>query len=391
MTEEKELIKKRGSFKGRLTAFISYVDSLTTPLQNHDATELELRMGKLDTLYNQYDEVQLRLECIVDKPDLQLTERSCFETQYYKALAKAQILLSDHHNANSESAGSDKSSRVSNHKFVKLPTIQLPKFSGSYENWLEFHDTFSSLIHSNDEIDEINKFHYLRASLEGSAAVVIQSFEFSASNYTVAWNVLCERFSNKRLLVQNHVSALFNLETITRESSVTLKRLIDLLSKNLRALESLGEPVQYWDTLLIYIVTHKLDQKTYREWEEFKGHLKKDESVTFNIFLQFMRSRADLLETLETSRNFHFAPNRPSPKLKSMVSVQQSNIHNINSNKQFKGCYNCNGDHNLGSCPQFLALSNEARLKLLSSYKICYNCFKSGHFANHCKKPGCKI
>lgn len=26
----------------------------------------------------------------------------------------------------------------------KLPTIQLPKFNGNYENWLEFHDSFES-------------------------------------------------------------------------------------------------------------------------------------------------------------------------------------------------------------------------------------------------------
>ena len=70
----------------------------------------------------------------------------------------------------------------SNIKCVKPPTIQLPKFSECYTNWLEFRDTFESLIHCNDEINNINKFHYLRSSLEGSAAVVVDAIQFSTTN-----------------------------------------------------------------------------------------------------------------------------------------------------------------------------------------------------------------
>ncbi|XP_045539664.1 uncharacterized protein LOC123722310 [Papilio machaon] len=175
-----------------------------------------------------------------------------------------------HDNSEQDNSALSCSSPQRNNNIVKLPTIQLPKFSGSYNNWLEFRDTFCSLIHSNDSIDNINKFHYLRASLEGTAAVVIQSIEFSAGNYLIAWNLLCDRFDNKRLLIQNHVAAIFNIETITKESNYILKRTIDTINKNIRALESLGEPVSYWDTLLIYIISHKLDSKTYREWEEYK-------------------------------------------------------------------------------------------------------------------------
>lgn len=96
---------------------------------------------------------------------------------------------------------------------VKLSTIQLPKLSGSYDDYLEFRDTFTSLIHINDNMDEMNKLHYLLASLAGSAAVVTHSVEFSASNYALAWQLLCD---NKHLLIQNHVSSLFNIDTITK-------------------------------------------------------------------------------------------------------------------------------------------------------------------------------
>lgn len=393
MTAEKELIKKRGSYKGRLTTFINHLNLLTDgeSLNDSAARELQLRIGKIESLYEQYDEVQTQLECLVENVDEQFKERSEFESLYFKAIAKAQGFQIT--NANSTpvlSANSEKGSRTS-HQFVKLPTIQLPKFSGSYDDYLEFRDTFTSLIHNNDDIDEVNKFHYLRASLEGSAAVVIQSVEFSATNYAVAWQLLCDRFDNKRLLIQNHVSSLFNIETITKESSLTLKRLIDQVNKNLRALESLGEPVKQWDTLLIYIITQKLDSKTYREWEEFKGRMHRYSSITFDTFLQFVRNRADLIETLELSRSHINIGNKNTTKIKTMVSVQGGHTNQGSSELLQRICPKCKGDHNLTNCPQFLALTVEARIKLLPTYKLCYNCFRTGHFANMCKKPGCRV
>uniref|UniRef100_A0A2A4JM97 Uncharacterized protein n=1 Tax=Heliothis virescens TaxID=7102 RepID=A0A2A4JM97_HELVI len=246
-------------------------------------------------------------------------------------------------------------------------------------------------------MNDINKFHYLRSSLEGSAAVVINSIQFSAANYIVAWNLLCDRFDNKHLLIQHHISALFNIETISKESSVNLKVLIDQINKNLRALESLDEPVSHWDTLLIYIITQKLDSKTYREWEEYKGRLDKDFNITLTVFLTFIKSRAELLETLEMSHSTISKHQNvtKSSKVRTMV-IQDSNKTDNNNqvsdiHTKPKKCVKCNGEHNLSSCPQFLALSNEARLQLLPKYKICFNCFSSGHYANNCKKSGCKI
>lgn len=89
------------------------------------------------------------------------------------------------------------------------------------------------------------------ASLEGGNAQLIRSLEFSARNYTIAWDLLCDRYEtlDTRLLVQNHIQALFSLELIKRESCQSIRRIIDTFTKNLRALGTLGEPTNSWDTL----------------------------------------------------------------------------------------------------------------------------------------------
>jgi len=62
---------------------------------------------------------------------------------------------------------------------IRLLTIELPKFNGDIAEWLGFRDTFQSLIHNNETIDPIQKFHYLKVALEGNAAQIIKSLEFS--------------------------------------------------------------------------------------------------------------------------------------------------------------------------------------------------------------------
>lgn len=85
---------------------------------------------------------------------------------------------------------------------VKLPRIELPTFNGKYEDWHSFFDMFNSLIHSNREISDTQKFHYLRSSLKGDAAEIVSSLEISGSNYADAWTRLKKRYDNKRLIVQ---------------------------------------------------------------------------------------------------------------------------------------------------------------------------------------------
>lgn len=71
------------------------------------------------------------------------------------------------------------------------------------------------------------------------------------------------------------------------------------------------------------------------------------------------------------------------------LSIQNSSNSNAQSN--LKCCSNCKFDHNLIASPQFLALSNNARLELIPNFKLYYNCFKQGLYSNPYMKQGCKI
>lgn len=73
------------------------------------------------------------------------------------------------------------------------------------------YEMFNSLIYSNCDLSNTQKFQYLRSSLKGNAAKVMSSLEISGNNYTDAWARLKERYDNKRLILQNYIKAFFNL------------------------------------------------------------------------------------------------------------------------------------------------------------------------------------
>ncbi|KAJ8953098.1 hypothetical protein NQ318_013440 [Aromia moschata] len=80
-------------------------------------------------------------------------------------------------------------------------------------------------------------------------------------------NTECDEFENSYYkLIAN---AIFDLPIIQKESHVDLRNLFDNVTKQLRSLKALGEPTEHWDTLIIHIITSKLDNTTRREWESF--------------------------------------------------------------------------------------------------------------------------
>jgi len=51
---------------------------------------------------------------------------------------------------------------------------------------LNFKNTFEVLVHENQQISPIQKFHFLKGALEETASNVIDSITMSALNYTIA-------------------------------------------------------------------------------------------------------------------------------------------------------------------------------------------------------------
>ncbi|XP_045767942.1 uncharacterized protein LOC123869187 isoform X3 [Maniola jurtina] len=398
----KELIKLRGSIKGKLTIFQNFVNSLDKcdHISETQYNELECRLSKIDSLQNDFDKFQTELEILSDDTSQLLLEREEFDTKYFSLVAEARTIMNrskrhlQRRMSVSEASEGSESRDGGFHDFVRLPKISLPSFDGEkMTQWLEFRDTYLSLIHSNNNLGNINKFHYLRAALKGSALTVIKNLEFTSKNYEVAWQLLSSRYDNERLLVNIHVNSLLNFSTMTKESGKSLRNLVDTINRNLCALNTLGQPTDHWDTLVIHLMSRKLDSVTFREWEEHRNSI--TTSPTLKQFIDFLIGRADLLDTIqleETQRQSTSQTNQNTQFTQNKHNTQSKNI-SLNKEKitlKTTACPLCTQNHFLFSCSEFRKLSVDERLEKMKNFSVCKNCLRPGHKDSQCRLTHCK-
>ncbi|XP_049290020.1 uncharacterized protein LOC125767458 [Anopheles funestus] len=207
-------------------------------LPERDAIEIETRITKFDQLSIDLEKIQGQLE------DLAITEEeiahnAALRDDFEPRLIRAHSQLKAKRVHVPRSISSTPNAGPSPLVGIKLPTIALPEYDGDYMQWLTYRDTFEGLIHDNPELPPIQKFHYLRASLKGEAAKVIESITISAANYEIAWKILTERYSNEYLLKKRHLQALFGMATMKRESASTLHHLVDEFERHKKTLNHL--------------------------------------------------------------------------------------------------------------------------------------------------------
>ncbi|XP_048480939.1 uncharacterized protein LOC105388792 isoform X1 [Plutella xylostella] len=346
-------------------------------------------MKKIELLQSDFDKLQCEIELLSDNVDEAYADRDQFESKLFRLLSVAHGLLAAA--ARYPAAGgpggdgtSDAAEECRGGGFVRLPKIDLPHFDGDYQHWLSFRDTYISLIHDNTSINNVNKFHYLRAALTGSASLIIQSLDLTSENYSIAWQLLSDRYDNPRLLINNHISALFSVDPIQRESSSALRNIVDVTNKNLRALASLGEPTDHWDSLIVFLMSKKLDSSSYRQWEEHRNNL--DSSPTLQQFIKFLINRADLLETLTDTFKYK-QNNKPN---NNNEAFKTKNFLVSTDNTRAYSCPMCSQSHGLFNCPSFKALDIDSRIKKAKESRVCMNCLRLGHVENACTLTHCK-
>jgi len=99
---------------------------------------------------------------------------------------------------------------------------------------------FTTIIDSHPNLTHVEKMQHLRSCLRDAALETIRSLEISDGNYAIALDLLKNRFDNRRLVFQAHITEILGLKAVQSGSVSTLWELSDKFNAYIRALKGLG-------------------------------------------------------------------------------------------------------------------------------------------------------
>uniref|UniRef100_A0A146L3Y2 Integrase catalytic domain-containing protein n=1 Tax=Lygus hesperus TaxID=30085 RepID=A0A146L3Y2_LYGHE len=388
----------------------------TDPFDKDSVAFFRGMLKQLESTYAKFEDMWFEYESLQDEgatniPDAAATDlRKTTKAYYYSASKYAEIL--NMHDAevnrsnqltmaNATIGGNESTSRISR----SLPKLQLPTFDGQPSEWPKFRDSFLSLVQNDRCMADIDKLHYLRSALKGSAFSVISHLGISDVNYSIAWKAVKDTYDNKRLLAANYLDQILEAKPPTgKVTPDSLKGFLSKVGDSVSAfnLLNIADPA---DFILFHLAVRALDAGTR---EQFEIVNKDVEFPTITSLIKFIRERSISLTlanisspSSSNSNNIastkspkHVKPPQPkTPQRTSLLSQskgtpskpnKQPNLANPSPSKH-PVCVVCkNQHHHLLSCETFHQASVDDKWKLLDGWKGCLNCLTPTHDAHSC-------
>lgn len=257
----------------------------------------------------------------------------------------------------------------------------MPLFHGKYEQWLPFREDFTSLIDNRDDLTDVEKLHYLKGALKGQAAEKLRNLTPVGENYQRAWTILEMAYSDKRLIISNHMNLILKMPALNRETSEGLQKLADDTIAHKESLASLGIIVT--EEILVQNLQNKLPKNTADKWEDMQ---KRSVFPKLEELIEFIYSRAARLN--KDSGDKHSASTDNSSFHSSHKGKQKSQTFLTNS--KYNKCQLCQDSHFLYRCVKFKQLPIQNRVQVAKNSGVCLLCLRV-HVGKACKFEKCMI
>lgn len=181
--ELRKLMNQRNSVKLSVGSISEYIDKFDP--SNQSVRNIQTLSEKLLQLVQSFNEIQMS---IIDLDEGHFDDEDClkFEDDTCTLKSTMEDLTSKY--GGLETENSFHTSHSLAHDAVRLPTIQPPTFSGNLEDWSSFFDTFNALFHNNASLTDVQRLHYLKSSVLGSAADIIKNFSITAR--IIMWHTM---------------------------------------------------------------------------------------------------------------------------------------------------------------------------------------------------------
>ncbi|KXJ70776.1 hypothetical protein RP20_CCG022513 [Aedes albopictus] len=384
MSDMKTSVHLRGQVKAKITRIRKAIEEANATNAQYDSAQLKMFSHNLENHYKEFLNIHHHVVavCPPERIDEQDEVYLVFETQFnetYVLLERAIQASRDRSVVQPQVQTNESPRIIVQQQPLKAP---IPTFDGKPENWPRFKTMFSDVMRSSTDSDCIKLYH-LERSLVGAAAGIIDARTLNNNNYAHAWEILEDRFENKRVIVDIHIQGLLSLRRLNRENQKELRELIDEVTRHVDGLALIDNELDgVGERFVVNLVSGALDKDTRKEWEASIPH---KEIPSYEDTIEFLKKRCAILERCEGSSKI------PSI-MKPYIPVK--NAANQMKNAQAKSCAItrsseticdiCSGMHSNFKCEVFRAMSIPQRQAKVRELRMCYNCLQKGHPVSSC-------
>ncbi|XP_043502771.1 uncharacterized protein LOC122524522 [Polistes fuscatus] len=197
-----------------------------------------------------------------------------------------------------------------------------------------------------EENEELNLFKANCPSTQANVGIW-----FSAPKGVLATDARC--------IKQVHLKIIFELPEAKNKDVGLLRALIDTFKKHLVALRALHEPIDGWNTILVYLLNSKLDSESRKQIEL---HFSEVDNPEYEDLVKFLQNRCLALERIDMSSSKSTKGHLAEEATKSRI---------------------------IYSCPKFLGFAVKERYQKVKQLNLCLNCLNQGHLFKDCSSRNC--
>ena len=271
---------------------------------------------------------------------------------------------------------------------VKLPKLEMRKFTGKVEDWQEIWDSFRSAVHNNPGIAKIHKFKYLRSYLEEPARRVIAGLTLTDANYDAAVEILENRFAKPALIKRVHITQLMNLAPVFNERNIgRLCHLLDDIETHFRGLEALKVDKESYSCIVVPVLMDKIPEQIRMNMIRFGGDYLTwtlDEMLdAFAKEVEIKESHFSVFKNRQQKEWTGGNLTRPVQQNQKEKMGTASALFTQHQHFEAKKCPFCYQDHDPEDCKD--CSTSDERKKILCKFSRCFLCFKKGHRSFQCR------
>ena len=272
MAPNKKQIAIKNAYKSHVTKALNKLNTVLNADQTAKEEEITALIESLEIKFKKYEAkaTELHEDMDDDEEDVMLKEIEDIDkilehVTYMKAKAHS-ILKKPVTKPVGDPQKKEEQSTHQRKSTIKLPQVELTEFNGEddQEEFPAFIDMFTALIDSNKDLQDIEKFHYLRKSTTKRAGRLMNAFPLCDQNYKIALDKLKEEYGDERKLISKHFNGLLDYKT-TCHNWKDLQDFHDFVETKLKCLEALNSPVDDKNDMVITLIIRQVPELIQRK------------------------------------------------------------------------------------------------------------------------------